>query len=60
MPKGEQRSTKHTHKTKYRVTWTPLKTGGELWIMKIYNVITEPRSSLLKWPQGQNESNIIL
>jgi hypothetical protein len=26
----KQRSTKHTHKTKYRVTRTPLKTGGEL------------------------------
>ena len=25
-----QRSTKHTHKTKDRVTRTPLKTGGEL------------------------------
>jgi hypothetical protein len=28
--KGKQRSTKHTHKTKDRVTRTPLKTGGEL------------------------------
>jgi len=29
--KGQkQRSTKHTYKTKYRVTRTPLKTGGEL------------------------------
>jgi hypothetical protein len=28
--KYKQRSTKHTHKTKNRVTWTPLKTGGEL------------------------------
>jgi hypothetical protein len=28
--KDKQRSTKHTHKTKYRVTRTPLKTGGEL------------------------------
>ena len=26
----KQRSTKHTHKTKDRVTRTPLKTGGEL------------------------------
>jgi hypothetical protein len=26
----KQRSTKHTYKTKDRVTWTPLKTGGEL------------------------------
>jgi hypothetical protein len=28
--KVKQRSTKHTHKTKDRVTQTPLKTGGEL------------------------------
>ena len=28
--KDKQRSTKHTHKTKDRVTGTPLKSGGEL------------------------------
>ena len=28
--KGQTTSTKHTHKTKDRVTRTPLKTGGEL------------------------------
>ena len=28
--KDKQRSTKHTHKTKDRVTGTPLKTGGEI------------------------------
>ena len=28
--KDNQRSTKHTHKTKDRVTRNPLKTGGEL------------------------------
>jgi hypothetical protein len=28
--KDKQWSTKSTHKTKDRVTWTPLKTGGEL------------------------------
>ena len=28
--KDKQRSTKHTHQTKYRVTRTPLKIGGEL------------------------------
>ena len=28
--KGKQRSAKHTHKAKDRVTRTPLKTGGEL------------------------------
>jgi hypothetical protein len=30
VQKDRQRSTKHTHKTKDRVTRTPLKTGGEL------------------------------
>ena len=30
VQKDKQRSTKCTHKTKDRVTWTPLKTGGEL------------------------------
>ena len=30
VQKDKQRSTKHTHTTKYRVTRTPLKTGGEL------------------------------
>jgi len=29
--KNKQRSTRHTYKTKDRVTRTPLKTGGELW-----------------------------
>ena len=28
--KDKQRSTRHAHKTKDRVTQTPLKTGGEL------------------------------
>jgi len=32
--KDKQRSTKHTHKTKYRVTQTPLKTGGEWGTLK--------------------------
>ena len=30
VQKDKQRTTKHTHKTKARVTGTPLKTGGEL------------------------------
>jgi hypothetical protein len=30
VQKDKQRSTKHTHKTKDRLTRTPLKTGGEL------------------------------
>jgi len=30
IQKDKQRSTKHTHKAKDRVTRTPLKTGGEL------------------------------
>ena len=30
VQKDKQRSTKHTYKSKDRVTRTPLKTGGEL------------------------------
>jgi len=30
VQRDKQRSTKHTHQTKDRVTGTPLKTGGEL------------------------------
>jgi hypothetical protein len=30
VQKDKQRSTKHTYKTKDRVTWTQLNTGGEL------------------------------
>jgi hypothetical protein len=30
IQKDKQRSTKHTHTTRNRVTRTPLKTGGEL------------------------------
>ena len=30
VQKDKQRSTKHTHKTKDRITRTPLKTGSEL------------------------------
>ena len=30
VQRDKQRSTKHRHKTKDRVTRTPLKTGGEL------------------------------
>ena len=30
VQKDKQRSTKHTHKTKDRVTRTPLKTGGDI------------------------------
>jgi hypothetical protein len=30
VQKDKLRSTKHTYKTKDRITWSPLKTGGEL------------------------------
>ena len=30
VQKDKQRSTKHTHETKDRITRTPLKSGGEL------------------------------
>ena len=33
VQKDKQRSTKHTYKTKDRVTRIPLKTGGELRLM---------------------------
>jgi hypothetical protein len=39
--KDKQRSTKHTHKTKARVTRTPLKSGGE-------QHLTIKKSSLFK------------
>ena len=42
VQKDKQRSTKHIHKTKDRVTETPLKTRGELKL--IYNLFT-PRYS---------------
>jgi hypothetical protein len=34
VQKNEQRSTKHTHKTKDRVTRTPLKAWGDLMLRK--------------------------
>ena len=34
VQKNKQRSTKHTHKTKDRVTRPPLKTGGELEVLQ--------------------------
>jgi hypothetical protein len=35
VQKDKQRSTKHAHKTKDRVTRTPQKTGGELMCIEI-------------------------
>jgi hypothetical protein len=49
VQKDKQRSTKHTHKTKDRVTRTPLKTGGEL--MCSGRVITKNRM------QGYQQEN---
>ena len=53
--KDKQRSTKHAHKTKDRVTRTPLKTGGELRCSGMcscstsgtrrVNLVTNPRTS---------------
>jgi len=41
--KDKQRSTKHTHKTKDRITRTPLKPGRELWhellIVLLYGLV---------------------
>jgi hypothetical protein len=39
VQKDKQRSTKHTHKTKDRVTRTPLKTGGELQDISIVDLM---------------------
>ena len=36
VQKDKQQSTKHTHKTKDRVTRTPLKTKGQTTISKTY------------------------
>jgi hypothetical protein len=38
VQRDKQRSTKHTHKTKDRVTQTPVKTGGELRWSEGYSV----------------------
>jgi hypothetical protein len=37
MQKDKQRSTKHTHKTKNRVTGTPLKPGVNSCAPEVYN-----------------------
>ena len=37
VQKDKQRSTRHTYKTKDRITRTPLKTGGELRIFDFWN-----------------------
>ena len=40
--KKKDKRTKHTHKTKDRVTRTPLKTGGELRCTRRVNLVTNP------------------
>ena len=39
VQKDKQRSTKHTYKTKDRVTLTPLKTGGELKVIMRKDIV---------------------
>ena len=39
---NKQRSSKHTHKTKDRVTRTTLKIRGELWWFRLVNIVTNP------------------
>ena len=39
VQKDKQRSTKHTHKSKDRVTRTPLKTGGGTQMLQKYRKI---------------------
>ena len=41
---------KHTHKTKDRVTWTPLKTGGEL---RCYRMVTDEMKILSNKPRNK-------
>ena len=58
--KGQkQRSTKHTYKTKYRVTRTPLKTGGELMcsgrVSSSYSTSDTRRVNLVTNPVISNE-----
>jgi hypothetical protein len=53
VQKNKQRSTKHTYKTKDRVTRTPLKTGGELkaivqcCINHVYSLIRQIKNSAI-------------
>ena len=61
VQKDKYRSTKHTHKTKNRVTRTPLKTGGELrWSGRVgstcstsgthrVNLVTNPNCLRIYW-----------
>ena len=60
--KDKQRSTKHTHKTKDRVTGTRLKTGGELRCSGklIYGVLVAiiKLKKQNKIPQCRNSSKI--
>ena len=53
--KTKQRSTKHTHKTKDRVTRTPLKTGGEL---RCSGRVSSYRKILCRY--GPSNSNMCL
>jgi len=47
VQKDKQRSSKHTHKTKDRVTRTPLKTGGEL--RQDYVIVSNQRLIMLRY-----------
>ena len=57
--KDKQRSTKHTHKTKDRVTRTPLKTGDELrcsgWVRSSYSTSGIRRVNLVTNPVISHE-----
>jgi hypothetical protein len=49
VQKDKQRSTKHTHKTKDRVTRTPLKTGGTRKLLNQGFLLAKLKSSLRKF-----------
>jgi hypothetical protein len=71
VPKDKQRSTKHTHKTKDRVTRTPLKTGDEFMCSgrvssscstsgtRRVNIVTNPVISR-EWGKDQEVSGCIM
>jgi hypothetical protein len=58
----KQRSTKHTHKTKDRVTRAPLKTGGELiWNLTLFLVyswlLNYHKDMLLQGNKGEDKAD---
>jgi hypothetical protein len=57
--KDKQRSTKHTHKSKYRVTRTPLKTGGEPNSKQLQSQMFFFKSLIVRKPKGINRNTLV-